>query len=95
MKAAWSGQDVKIHLIASAFFAPMVLLVAISGGLYLLGAKGQFAVTNLELPAGASGVAPVRTSGGRSMRNSSSSTGRERDDGGGASWVSMSERVGR
>ena len=31
----------------------------------------------------ASGVVPVRTSSGRSMRNSSSSTGRERDDGGG------------
>ena len=56
MKAAWSGQDVmiKLHLIASAFFAPMVLLVAISGGLYLLGAKGQFAVTNVELAAGVS-----------------------------------------
>ena len=32
----------------------MVLLVAISGGLYLLGAKGQFAVTNVELAAGVS-----------------------------------------
>lgn len=56
MKAAWNGQDVmiKLHLIASAFFAPMVLLVAISGGLYLLGAKGQYAATNVELATGVS-----------------------------------------
>ena len=54
MRAGWSGQDVmiKLHLIGSAFFAPMVLLVAISGGLYLLGAKGQFAVTEVDTPAG-------------------------------------------
>lgn len=56
MKTAWSGQQVmiKVHLVASAFCLPMVLLVAISGGLYLLGHKGQFTVTEVDLPAGAS-----------------------------------------
>ena len=56
MKAAWSGQDVmiKVHLVASAFCLPMVLLVAISGGLYLLGHKGQFTVTEVDLPPGVS-----------------------------------------
>ena len=32
---------ITIHLYLSAFFAPAVLLVAISGGLYLLGIKGE------------------------------------------------------
>jgi len=32
---------ITIHMYLSAFFAPAVLLVAISGGLYLLGVKGQ------------------------------------------------------
>jgi hypothetical protein len=32
---------ITIHMYLSAFFAPAVLLVAISGGLYLLGIKGQ------------------------------------------------------
>ena len=32
---------IKIHMYLAAFFAPAVLLVAISGGLYLVGIKGQ------------------------------------------------------
>lgn len=32
---------ITIHLYLSAFFAPAVLLVAISGGLYLVGIKGE------------------------------------------------------
>ena len=32
---------ITIHMYLSAFFAPMVLLVAISGGLYLIGIKGS------------------------------------------------------
>lgn len=32
---------ITIHMYLSAFFAPAVLLVAISGGLYLLGVKGE------------------------------------------------------
>ena len=31
----------KIHMYTAAFFAPAVLLVAISGGLYLIGVKGE------------------------------------------------------
>lgn len=31
----------KIHMYTAAFFAPAVLLVAISGGLYLMGVKGE------------------------------------------------------
>jgi hypothetical protein len=36
---------ITLHMTLSAFFAPMVLLVAISGGLYLLGVKGSIAET--------------------------------------------------
>ncbi len=32
---------ISIHMYLSAFFAPAVLLVAISGGLYLIGIKGE------------------------------------------------------
>ena len=32
---------VSIHLYLAAFFAPMVIIMAISGGLYLFGIKGQ------------------------------------------------------
>lgn len=32
---------INIHLYLAAFFAPMVLLMAISGGLYLVGIKGE------------------------------------------------------
>ena len=45
---------IRVHLIAAAFFLPMVLLVAISGGLYLLGVKGHFAATDVELATAAS-----------------------------------------
>ena len=34
---------ITIHMYLSAFFAPAVLLVAISGGLYLIGIKGEVA----------------------------------------------------
>ena len=36
---------IKAHLIAAAFFTPALLLVAISGGLYLLGIKGDITQT--------------------------------------------------
>ena len=32
---------ITIHMYLAAFFAPAVLLVAISGGLYLIGVKGE------------------------------------------------------
>ena len=32
---------VTIHMTLAAFFAPFVFLVAISGGLYLIGVKGE------------------------------------------------------
>ncbi|MCX2981598.1 hypothetical protein EYC98_12065 [Halieaceae bacterium IMCC14734] len=35
---------ITLHLYLSAFFAPAVILVALSGGLYLLGIKGTVAV---------------------------------------------------
>ena len=35
------GLLIKIHLYLSAFFAPAIVLVAVSGGLYLLGVKGS------------------------------------------------------
>lgn len=38
---------VSIHLYLAAFFTPMVLLVAISGGLYLFGVKGSVERTTL------------------------------------------------
>jgi hypothetical protein len=38
---------ITIHMYLSAFFAPMVLLVAISGGLYLIGIKGSVERTEL------------------------------------------------
>jgi hypothetical protein len=38
---------VKIHMYLAAFFTPAVLLVAISGGLYLLGIKGDVEETRI------------------------------------------------
>ena len=38
------------HLYVTAFVAPMFILVAISGGLYLIGVKGEVTKTPLELP---------------------------------------------
>jgi len=41
------------HLYIAAFVAPVFILMAISGGLYLLGIKGSVTKTPLELPADA------------------------------------------
>ena len=38
---------ITIHMYLSAFFAPAVLLVAISGGLYLIGIKGEVEQTSV------------------------------------------------
>ena len=40
---------VKLHLMIAAFFAPILLMVALSGGLYLLGQKGQTLKTPIAL----------------------------------------------
>jgi hypothetical protein len=40
---------INLHLYAAAFLAPMFLLVAISGGLYLIGNKGSVDSTELTL----------------------------------------------
>ncbi|PHS37490.1 MAG: hypothetical protein COA91_09855 [Robiginitomaculum sp.] len=45
---------VTLHLLFAGFMAPAFLLVAISGGLYLLGFKGQTTAQVVELPASAS-----------------------------------------
>ncbi len=37
MRNTW----IKVHLFIAAFFAPMLLMTAISGGLYLIGEKGS------------------------------------------------------
>ena len=36
---------VRIHLFTAAFFAPIFLMMAVSGGLYLIGVKGEVNVT--------------------------------------------------
>jgi hypothetical protein len=38
---------ITLHLYLSAFFAPAVILVAVSGGLYLLGVKGNVAMESV------------------------------------------------
>ena len=43
-----------LHLCAAAFLAPVVLLMAISGGLYLLGVKGKAKAIPVELAPDAS-----------------------------------------
>ena len=43
-----------LHLFAAAFLAPVFLLVAISGGLHLLGGFDKLKTENIPLPAGAS-----------------------------------------
>lgn len=43
---------IKAHLIAAAFFSPALLLVAISGGLYLLGIKGEITQTPVGVAEG-------------------------------------------
>lgn len=40
-----------IHLYIAALFAPVLLMMAFSGGLYLLGIKGSVEETVIELPA--------------------------------------------
>ena len=44
---------VTLHLLFAGFMAPAFLLVALSGGLYLLGFKGQTTVQTIELPVSA------------------------------------------
>jgi len=39
------------HLYFAGFLAPAFLMVAISGGLYLLGNKGSFKTESVSLPA--------------------------------------------
>ncbi|MCB1646531.1 MAG: PepSY domain-containing protein [Pseudomonadales bacterium] len=43
---------INIHLYLAAFFAPGILLMALSGGLYLLEIKGTTTDTRVTLPAG-------------------------------------------
>lgn len=45
MRALW----IKIHLYIAAFFSPMLLMMAASGGLYLLGIKGTVEKTPVEV----------------------------------------------
>ena len=42
------------HLIIAALTAPLILMVATSGGLYLIGEKGENVTTEIELPANTS-----------------------------------------
>ncbi len=45
MRSTW----VKVHLYIASFFLPMLLLMAVSGGLYLNGIKGTVTTTPIEL----------------------------------------------
>ena len=45
---------IKAHLFAAAFFAPVLVIIATSGGLYLLGIKGSVEEITIPAPAGAS-----------------------------------------
>ncbi len=45
---------VNLHLLFAGFMAPVFILLAISGGLYLIGNKGEFKATPIDLPAAAS-----------------------------------------
>ena len=40
-----------LHLLLAAFMAPAFIMVAVSGGLYLLGVKGAEAETNISAPS--------------------------------------------
>lgn len=42
---------ISLHLYAAAFFAPPLLFVAISGGLYLIGIKGTVTSTTVAVPS--------------------------------------------
>ena len=48
MRSFW----ISLHLYAAAFFAPTLLFVAISGGLYLIGIKGSVTSTSVAVPSG-------------------------------------------
>ena len=43
---------IQAHLLVAALFTPVILLMAISGGLYLLGVKGNVEQTKLTTPPG-------------------------------------------
>ena len=47
MRKTW----IKLHLYVAAFFLPMVLLVSLSGGLYLIGVKGTVTTAPQALQA--------------------------------------------
>ena len=49
MRQLW----LNLHLCISAFFTPVLLIITISGGLYLIGIKGTSASTAVSLPANA------------------------------------------
>ncbi len=42
---------INLHLIAAAFFTPVLIIIAISGGLYMLGVKGEVTSTTIDIPA--------------------------------------------
>lgn len=42
---------IQTHLLIAALFTPMILLVVVSGGLYLLGVKGEIVQTSVTAPA--------------------------------------------
>ncbi len=50
MRSFW----IKVHLYLAAFFAPLLIIMAFSGGGYLLGFKGSVTVTPVELSVPAS-----------------------------------------
>ena len=57
MRSLW----IKIHLYVAAFFLPMLLAMAVSGGLYLLGVKGSVDSTPVSLSATKALFADSRT----------------------------------
>ena len=44
---------INLHLLFAGFLAPAFILMAVSGGLYLIGNKGEFKAAPISLPAGA------------------------------------------
>ncbi len=50
MKARARERLIRVHLYLAAFFAPMVLLMAISGVMQLVDARGSYTTTVVELP---------------------------------------------
>ena len=49
MRQLW----INLHLCIAAFFTPVLLIIVISGGLYLVGVKGTVVETEVSLPANA------------------------------------------